>query len=77
MITTVNNGETIQNELIRGSVEGLKTDEDGNVVAGAEFGLFWADTTELTKDNAILIATSDDAGVFRFENLPALKELAK
>lgn len=77
VIITVNNGEVIQNELIRGSVEGLKKDEDGNVVAGAEFGLFWADTTEFTKENAILIATSDDAGVFRFENLPALKFIIK
>ncbi len=77
VIITVNNGETIQNELIRGSVEGIKKDEDGNVVAGAEFGLFWADTTEFTKENAILIATSDDAGVFRFENLPALKFIIK
>ena len=77
VIITVNNGEVIQNELIRGSVEGLKKDEDGNMVAGAEFGLFWADTTEFTKENAILIATSDDAGVFRFENLPALKFIIK
>lgn len=77
VIITVNNGEAIQNELIRGSVEGLKKDEDGNAVAGAEFGLFWADTTEYTKENAILIATSDDAGVFRFENLPALKFIIK
>ena len=77
VIITVNNGEVIQNELIRGSVEGLKKDEDGNVVAGAEFGLFWADTTEFTKENAILIATSDDAGVFCFENLPALKFIIK
>ena len=77
VIITVNNGEIIQNKLIRGSVEGLKKDEDGNVVAGAEFGLFWTDTTEFTKENAILIATSDDAGVFRFENLPALKFIIK
>ena len=77
VIITVNNGEVIQNELIRGSVEGLKKNEDGNVVAGAEFGLFWADTTEFTKENAILIATSDDAGVFRFDNLPALKFIIK
>ena len=77
VIITVNNGEIIQNKLIRGNVEGLKKDEDGNVVAGAEFGLFWTDTTEFTKENAILIATSDDAGVFRFENLPALKFIIK
>ena len=77
VIITVNNGEIIQNKLIRGSVEGLKKDEDGNVVAGAEFGLFWTDTTEFTKENAILIATSDNAGVFRFENLPALKFIIK
>lgn len=77
VVITVNNGETIQNELIRGSVEGLKLDPNKQPIAGAEFGLFWADTTEFTKDNAILIATSDDAGVFRFENLPALKFIIK
>lgn len=77
VVITANNGEAIHNELIRGSVEGLKLDEDGKTVAGAEFGLFWADTTEFIKDNAILIATSDDAGVFRFENLPAQKFIIK
>ncbi len=77
VVITVNNGETIQNELIRGSVEGLKLDPNKQPVAGAEFGLFWVDTTEFTKDNAILIATSDAAGVFRFDNLPALKFIIK
>ncbi len=37
---SVNNGEPIENEIIRGTVEGKKVDEDGNFIEGALFGLF-------------------------------------
>lgn len=77
VVITLNNGEAIQNKLIRGCVEGLKLDEDGNAITGAEFGLFRADTEDFTMDNVILIATSDANGVFRFENLPAMKFIIK
>lgn len=77
VIITVNDGNVIENKIIRGNVEGLKFDEDGNVVSGVEFGLFWADTTDFSKENAILISTTDSEGKFGFENLPVNKWLIK
>lgn len=74
---TANDGNTIENSLIRGSVSGLKTDEDGNTVEGAEFGLFFENTTEFTKENAVLTAISDSEGKFSFSNLPYGKWLIK
>lgn len=68
---TVNDGEPIENELIYGTVNGLKIDrETTNTIAGALFGLFTSDETEFTKDNAILTAESDKDGIFTFENVP-------
>ena len=68
---TVNDGEPIQNELIYGTVKGLKTDrETSKTIEGALFGLFTSDETEFTKDNAILTAESDKDGIFTFENVP-------
>lgn len=68
---TVNDGEPIENELIYGTVKGLKTDrETGKTIEGALFGLFTSDETEFTKDNAILTAESDKDGIFTFENVP-------
>lgn len=67
----VNDGEPIENELIYGTVKGLKTDrETGKTIAGALFGLFKNDETEFTEDNAILTAESDKDGIFTFENVP-------
>lgn len=68
---TVNDGEPIENELIYGTVKGLKTDrETGKTIAGALFGLFKNDETEFTEDTAILTAESDKNGIFTFENVP-------
>ena len=68
---TVNDGEPIENELIYGTVKGLKTDrETSKTIEGALFGLFTSDETEFTKDNAILTAESDKDGIFTFENVP-------
>lgn len=67
----VNDGEPIENELIYGTVKGLKTDrETGKTIAGALFGLFKNDETEFTEDTAILTAESDKNGIFTFENVP-------
>ena len=67
----VNNGEVIKNNLIYGSVKGLKIDrETQEVIKGATFGLFKSDTTELTEENAILTAVADENGVFVFNNIP-------
>lgn len=68
---TVNDGEPIENELIYGTVKGLKTDrETGKIIEGALFGLFRTNETEFTKENAILTAESDKDGIFTFENVP-------
>lgn len=68
---TVNDGEPIQNELIYGTVNGLKIDrETDNTIVGALFGLFKNDETEFTEDTAILTAESDKDGIFTFENVP-------
>lgn len=68
---TVNDGEPIENELIYGTVKGLKTDrETGKTIGGALFGLFKNDETEFTKDAAILTAESDKGGIFTFKNVP-------
>lgn len=67
---SVNNGETIDNDLIRGKIHGLKKDEYGKVLGGAVMGLFKADTTTFSKDTALLTATSAEDGSFSFENVP-------
>lgn len=67
----VNDGEPIANELIYGTVKGIKTDrETGNTIEGAAFGLFLSDETEFTEENAVLTAESDKNGIFTFNNVP-------
>lgn len=67
----LNNGEPIINDFIYGIIKGLKIDrETEKTIEGALFGLFKADETEFTKDNAILTALSDKDGIFTFENIP-------
>lgn len=67
----VNDGEPIANELIYGTVKGVKTDrETGNTIEGAAFGLFLSDETEFTEENAVLTAESDKNGIFTFNNVP-------
>ena len=74
----VNNGEVIKNNLIYGSVKGLKIDrETQEVIKGATFGLFKSDTTELTEENAILTAVTDESGIFAFNNVPFGEYLIK
>ena len=67
---SVNDGQPMENKLVRGSVIGKKIDEDGFAICGAIFGLFKADETEFTEDTAILTAESNEIGVFGFENVP-------
>lgn len=67
----LNNGEPIVNDLIYGTVKGLKIDrETEKAIKGALFGLFKSDTTEYTETNAILTAKSDENGIFVFDNIP-------
>ena len=76
----LNNGEPIVNDLIYGTIKGLKIDrETEKAIKGALFGLFKSDTTEYTETNAILTAESDENGIFVFDNIPfgdyVIKEL--
>lgn len=74
----VNNGEVIKNNLIYGSVKGLKIDrETQKVIKGATFGLFKSDITEFTENNAILTAVTDENGIFNFSNIPYGEYLIK
>lgn len=66
----INNDKAIENNLIYGSVKGLKVDrETQEVIKGATFGLFFANTSELTEKNAVLTAVTDENGVFIFDNI--------
>lgn len=74
----VNNDKAIENNLIYGSVKGLKVDrETQEVIKGATFGLFKSDITEFTENNAILTAVADENGVFVFNNIPYGEYLIK
>ena len=66
----VGNGEKIKNEIIYGSIEGTKVTENGKPLGGAVLGLFKADETEFTKDNAIMVTVSADDGSFSFKDVP-------
>lgn len=76
---SANDGEAVTNELIRGEIKGLKTDENGTGLGGAVIGLFKSDETEFTAENALATATSAEDGSFSFTNVPygdwVLKEL--
>lgn len=65
-----NDGKAIDNDLIYGEIQGLKKDEDGNALGGAVIGLFKADCTEFTRENAIITATSAEDGGFSFADVP-------
>ena len=74
----VNNDKAIENNLIYGSVKGLKIDrETQKTIKGATFGLFKSDTTEFTEDKAILTAVADENGIFNFSNIPYGEYLIK
>ncbi|MCI6254027.1 SpaA isopeptide-forming pilin-related protein [Eubacterium coprostanoligenes] len=66
----INDGKPIDNSIKRGKVSGVKKDENGNALGGALICLFKADTTEYTKENALMTATSADDGSFYFDNVP-------
>lgn len=65
-----NGGAPIENKLLYGEIHGLKKDENGIGLAGALIGLFRADCTEFTTENAILTATSAEDGSFSFTRVP-------
>ena len=67
---TANEGEAITNDIIYGSVNGKKADEDGNALGGAVIGIFKTGETEFTTETAIQTTTSKDDGSFSFAKVP-------
>ena len=68
---SANDGEPIENDIIYGTIKGLKIDrETEDSIAGTIFGLFHADEAEYTEETAILTAESGEDGIFTFENVP-------
>ena len=67
---SVNDGKPIENKLIYGSVQGKKIDENGEALGGAVIGLFKTGETEFTKENALMITTSETDGSFSFTKVP-------
>lgn len=66
-----NDGEAIENDLIYGTIKGLKIDrETKKTIEGALFGLFQPDESDFTESTAILTAESKKDGIFMFENIP-------
>jgi len=65
----VNDGNLIDNEIIRGDIEGHKVSETNVELKDALMGLFWPDETEFTEENAILTDTSDVNGAFAFNDV--------
>lgn len=63
-------GDTVINKIIRGSIEGLKTDPNGRVLRGAVIGLFYPFETEFSADTAIEVFETDEAGRFSFKDVP-------
>lgn len=74
----VNDDKAIENNLIYGSVKGLKIDrETQETIKDATFGLFKSDTAKFTENNAILTAVTDENGIFTFSNIPYGEYLIK
>lgn len=68
---SVNDGKSITNDIIYGTIKGLKIDrETGENIAGALFGLFSIYEIKFTEETAILTAESNEEGIFTFENVP-------
>ena len=68
---SVNDGEPIINDIIYGTIKGLKIDrETGENIAGALFGLFNINENKFTEETAIMTAESNGEGVFEFTDVP-------
>lgn len=65
-----NSGDTAENMILRGNIQGLKTDPNGRVLNGAVIGLFHPFETEFLRDTAIEVCKTDEVGRFLFENVP-------
>lgn len=66
----VNDGMSIENKLICGSVSGKKIDENGEALNGALIGIFKANETVFTREHALMTAVSQKDGSFSFAKVP-------
>ena len=65
-VSTVNIvGKAIENDLLRGSMQGQKNADDDSIQQGVTFGLFRPGESE-----PILTAVTDESSRFSFENIP-------
>ena len=75
----VNEGNAIENTLIRGEIHGMKTDENGNGLPVPSLGCSARVKPNLPKKTALLTAVSTEGSSFHFEGVPfgnwQLKEL--
>ena len=55
------------NQLLRGKITGHKTGVEQKPLEGVTFGLFSAEATEFTEENAIEVTSTNEAGEFTFE----------
>lgn len=75
---SVNDGEPIENEIIYGTIKGLKVDRETKAtISGVLFGLFNINETEFTEETAILTAESNEDGIFTFDNVPYGKYIVR
>ena len=68
---------SIVDVIKRGSIEGLKVGDSGELLADAVIGLFSADTEEFTEDTVLMTAVTDENGKFAFENIVVGKYIVK
>ena len=68
---------TFKNDIVRGSVKGMKVDPSDEPLENALFGLFRTDETELTEATALMTAISDDKGNFEFNEIAYGKYVVK
>lgn len=65
----IDGGEFV-NDLVRGSVHGVKVDEHDEPLANAVFGIFHTNCEAFNAENAIATAVSDENGVFEINDIP-------
>ncbi len=73
----INGGKAIENRIIRGRIDGIKTDEDLNPIGKAVFGLFKPDETVFTESTALAVTESEENGAFSFTGIPYGKWIIK
>ncbi len=67
---TANEGNKVYNELYRGNICGLKTDDMDSPLAGAMIGIFKSAEGPFNYESAINVVQSDENGQFTFTDVP-------